>query len=748
MSVRTPTSKDYDYTLIQSGADTRPFDASFDIAELNIGPKDTIVFSQSLSAVAAAIMQQESNKDSAGKSTVAQTMVSGILNYLEYRFTKVQLKLFGRVPDNVSGEIGVMFVPPGLKVTQANFTDLFNARAADKAFPGTKRISLASLCPQAHKGKWLTIEGEFQKGGRPIGLSEVTRDGVVGKIVIGMLSDALSGTNTVYVANSTNSQPASSTDQSVHAVKVAGDLCLLNMHVEGHWIFTAPGQVPDAGSISALEIVNNENFDPVRVYTGFGLTDSSYVGAPVTGQTPAIVADAVLNAIAQEKIRGGPPLSTNAVISLDDKSIGYTFLEDSAGTIGNFFTSTTVKSIANTVVEGVSEFFPPLIRQLVVWGGRTMIGVIDRLVNTQDGMLAKEQNMTADNNITTYNGAWPGSPNLGQALTPCATHFTPGRNTFNGIPLSPAVQLIANKLGSAAEGSVNRNIFNMLTWALSNGIYPFHGTATTLPSAVLNLLPYINQDAMEVFIRDVGGAATWIPTLLTPAAGATDDYYAGVPLFFNASREGTIQPGYVRSDNSLTLGSSYQSRMGPTQLMIRKHPATPSPTNGKSDVLLVPAFLEFDMFARVLAPSDGWHDGSLNALIATLIAGGADVYAISHAVASFLGHEVSIRDGRWIGFSHKFTYAARAAWNVDAWDPEYPLPTVVNDSGYCTMQVEIDADAPVTIAYLGATMVEHMASVIGPDGKYYTRNITNDNSMWEDNEGALFWIEPAMCYSV
>lgn len=745
LSVSTPSNKDYDYTLIQSGADTRPFDASFDIAELSIAPVGSIVFSQSISAVAAAIMQQESNKDAAGNSTVSQTLVSGILNYMEYRFTKVQLRLLGRVPDEVSGELGVMFVPPGIKVTAENFVDLFDARAGSKPFPGCRRISLKDLNPSVHKGKWLTIDAEYRKGGRPIGLSEVTQDGVVGKIVIGMLSNALSSANTVYVANSSNPGPSSSSDQTIAPARVVGDLCLLNMHVEGHWIFTAPGQVPIDGAISALQIVVNESFDPLRAFQGNTSGDNSYVGGVVGGLTPPVVAEAVMNSIAQEKLRGGYIGPNTGMIG--SPQTAYIFMTDGSGTIGNFFTASTIKSLANTVVEGVAEFFPPLVRQLVVWGGRTMIGVIDRLVNTQDGMLSKEQNMTAENHISTNTGAWPGNPNLGTALTPSQTHFTPGNNPDTSIPFSPAIQLMYNRMAEAPVGSVWRNLAFMIQRCLTLGIYPFFSTSTINALATVHTSVYQNQDIVELFLRDVGGIATWMPTLTMPASSAPDDFYSGIPLFMGSSREGSVQPGYVRSDNSLALGSAYQSRMGPTQIMLKRHAATPAPT-GKHSAALVPAFLEIDFFSKILAPSAGWTDGSLNGMIATLIGDGADVFTMANAIASFMGHEVSIRDGRYIVITHKFTYAARASLNDDQWDPAHPLPLTVNDSGYCTIISEVDSEAPVTVMYLGSVMNEHCASYLGSDGLYHTRNISHDVSQWEDGDGALFFIEPSRCYSV
>lgn len=429
--------------------------------------------------------------------------------------------------------------------------------------------------------------------------------------------------------------------------------------------------------------------------------------------------------------------------------VGISFLLDSGGTIGNFFTSTTVKTIANLAVEGVAEFFPPGVRQLVAWGGRTMVGVIDRLVNTQDGMLAKEQNMTADNQISISTGAWPGSPNLGLALTPTQTHFTPGRNTFNGIPLSPAVQLIANHLGAAENGSVHRNIFNMLTWCLSLGIYPFFATATAPAAATIAALPFENQDNLEIFLRSVGGLASWIPTILTPAAGATDDYYAGIPLFMNGTREGSLQSGFIKNNSQLTLAPAYQTSMGP-KLMTIVGKATER--RGPSAKLIASDWVDIDFWGQINSPDDPitpYRDGSFANLVDEVLTDfPGNIGKLTDICESFFGHRVSRLDGRWVIIEHKFTYAARAARSDSSpWSPRIALPPGANDSGYCTITIKVDSQALSPSTYFEFYFFEHLAcSVL--EGKFRQRSIPSSQTSWDVDAGAMWYINPARCYSV
>jgi hypothetical protein len=722
-AVHTPTAADHFYTEVQSKADTRPFDATFMSSELQGAQEGTILFNQTLSAVSMALMQQEFNKDAQGNLDAQQTLISGILNYLEYRFSELTIKLIDATAGGVKGKIGVMFVPQEMKVTASNFKEIMLARSGDKPYPGSRIIDLSTLGDK----KQVTINGEYLRGGRPVGLATTDKNGVVGRVVIGVIEQVLAtafGTNT----------PASSS-QSIEAPSYAGKIAQLSFHVAGDWIFLAPGQVPGEGVLTALEIQAPLVGDTVHADpSGVGDFSAQYA----TGITPATVAQLLGNSIAVGQLRGAPPPSP---VPMDESEpLKITFLTDSSGSIGQYFASTTVKAIGDVAVEFVGSFFPPGISQLVVWGGRTLVGVLDRIINTQDGMLAKEQTMATANTLNRQTGG-AGISGTGFHLTPSQVQFTPNQVPFNGVAFSSAMTELYNVMSAAPAGSPFKNVWWMVQHAVSLGIYPFAFTNLLAVAEPFLSQPIRINDIMELFVRNVGGVSTLFNTILQPQVGA-DDAFAGIPLFRSSAREATVQPGYVRFSPSAYGELSQDYYSGPPLLHVYAE-ETPSPM-GKTRAMAV--FPVLDFFSEVRTAGAGYRGGSYLGAISAMITAGRTVAEIASFTESFFGHDVSFT-GDLIHVTHRFTYASRAASTDGPGELSgfTPLPAQVNDSGYCTLSFVIDAAADPG-DYFNMMIWEHVEHLAcHSDGKHFR---SWSKLGWTTGISALYWIEPDRCQSV
>lgn len=723
-AVHTSSPADHYFTEIQSQADTRPFDASFQSEYLTAQAEGSILFSQTLSAVSLALMQQEANKDANGVIDSQQTLVSGILNFMDYRLTELSVRLIDASAGGVSGKLGVMFLPHDVKVTKDNFSSLLLARAGNKAYPGTRIISMQEL----REEKSIVVHGQFLKGGRPVGLSSPDKLGVIGKIVIGVLEPIL--------VTPLSDQPGTSQDAQ-GAAQYNGKICQLAFHCAGEWIFLAPGQVPSADAIAALEVslpllATAERVDPPGV--------GDWVSAYCTGVTPANVARLMANDIALGQLRNAPPPASTAVQL--DTPMGITFLEDTGGSAGAYFGSSTFKFIGDAVVEGVASFAPPGISQLIVWGGRTMVGVIDRIINTQSGMLAKEQTMQVNNNIVKEVGNYRGTPDNGLGLTPSQTGFVPNAQPFGNVPLSQAVQALLNHVSQAEPGSVNKNIFWMVAHAMAQGIYPFAWTSF-VPLGGTTLARTIRmQDIVELFIQNKGGVSTLLETVLVPQVGQ-DDTFAGIPFFRHSNRETAVQPGYVRY--SPTATSTYLNNdaySGPIQMRIYVPPTERKLKNAPGDPAVI-----IDFHPQASIPSEGWFEGSFMGTINEMLGDSATPVEVADYCESFFGHSVSVCGTR-VTINHTVGYAARAAWDGFAWSAQtIPIPTPANDSGCGVFSITLDTSA-APYDYVNLLSWKHYELLATEATGKHFRSISSNVSDWTAGTGALYWIEPDRCQSV
>lgn len=594
-------------------------------------------------------MQQHATK--AG----ADAMLTAYLqNYLDYRIVTCSATLNTTVPPMVSGELAVMFCPETLKVDESNFVEIIQSRTVrGKIYPGTYLVPLDQLRTK----KNLSFAGFFKGGARPINtpIGSDPYKSIFGKLVVGVYSDCL----IAEVATTPSGTSAPSTSSSTGSTLYLGPVCKFSIHADLRFIFSAPGQVPPEGQVYAVQQPIafsglTERTDP----PGIGDYNSSLCQGP----TPVSLID--LQNSADTQTSGESAIYPEMLVLR-----GPTSEDDTSAT----FLSTTVREIAENVVEGVSEFFPPGIKQLVSFGGRTIIGVISRIVNTQDGMLAKTKVMQQSNNISPNSDVSYSEDEV--SLTPGTSTFTPGQHPYNGIPLGFGPQLLTNLFGDAAPGTPAYAQYQLIVWCLVRGIYPFFMTSlSTLP------LRWSVNSTQEVFLRNIGGTPQLIPTIVTPGSVAGDDY-AGLPM--------------IIQEQIVPLGpwnTKYQALSSPSTPMLRISGLETA--TFKSQALWEVPTIDFIDFVSSIS------DGNYNAdgLLYTC-ANLDNIDMARQRLSAYFGVE-PVTSGSTLSFSVKFSYCLRTVRvSPDDWSIFSVRSPRSSDNGCLTANISFPFGASSELAF-------------------------------------------------
>lgn len=675
--VKTISPADRIYSEVQSSADEVSYAKSFIVDnELKGNTAGTILFQQSISARSLAIMQQHATADGADPMLVAY-----IENYLDYRLAACSVKLDSIVPPLVSGTVAVMFCPESLRVDASNFVRIIESRTAGgKLYPGTYLVPLDKL----RRVKNMNLQGFIKGGARPINapLGSDADKTVVGKLVIGIFSETL----TSEVATTPSNSASSSNDQGIsNSTLYVGPICKFSMHADVRFIFSAPGQIPPEGAVYSLQQPLQFTAPLVR-YDPVGPGD--YAANLLIGPTPADLTDLQNSSI---PLGPGSPLGQVIVPELLTM-VGSSSLDDTTA----LFTATTAREISETIVTGVAEFFPPGIKQLITWGGRTMLGVIDRIVNSQYGMLAKTTTMQQSNRINNSRDFYDGDEDIA-GLTPANSIFQPGQYPFSGIPFGYVPQGVFDMFVNAPAGSVANSIAQCITNCFVRGIYPFFMTANYgNPDAT-----YCVQSIQELFVRNINGTPSLISTYLQPST-TPDDEYAGLPLSIHESIA-KIGP----------WNTSYPTTGPPRQpMLILSGLETASPLQKGQAIWEVPVidFIDYKAFSQL----DG--EKLLYTWQSTLT-----IPQVRQKISDFFGVE-PVTSGTDLIFSVKMSYALRLVKInlVDDWSVFQPRSPRSNDNGCVILSFTVPTGILNEIDFYSAIVVKAVETI--------TRSATLDSS--------------------
>jgi hypothetical protein len=238
-----------------------------------------------------------------------------------------------------------------------------------------------------------------------------------------------------------------------------------------------------------------------------------YIGYPVSGLATPELADAASNTGRVFASIGMNAAATVVPTAVTDDDEVMTMV------------ATTVLDAGEVILTGIAEFAPPGVRQLIIWGGKALLGLAGNIVNTQAGLLAKDKLIAAQNNINTASDCYMATD--GVALTPPQCDFTPGALPTPSLPLGSIPWHLYDLLSKMPQRSVGHTMWKLMFSMISGmGIFPLfftglYGSATT---------PFDLQATQDFFIRDVGGVDCLQPTALVNGVEA-DDTLAGLPLY-------------------------------------------------------------------------------------------------------------------------------------------------------------------------------------------------------------------------
>jgi hypothetical protein len=211
-------------------------------------------------------------------------LMTFIENYLSYRFNKFDMRLDSELSQFVEGQVAILFCPESMSVDSSNFVSIIQRRRADKkVYPGTFIVPLSKL----RDAKRMTFNGEFKKGGRPIGgtLADPSAGkSVVGKVVIGMFTDAYTGEATGIPTSSSSDGSGATAPITSQGTMYVGPIATLSMHVDMTFIYAAPGQLLPQGRITAVRTLLNWKGDYYHADPA-GVGD--YGGGIMNGVSPA-----------------------------------------------------------------------------------------------------------------------------------------------------------------------------------------------------------------------------------------------------------------------------------------------------------------------------------------------------------------------------------------------------------------------------------------------------------------------------
>lgn len=670
------TPADKQFTFLQSRSDKLPFSEAFLVEQKEeMASAGSIVWQQTLSAYALAAMQQHYQENQSG------TILNALENFMQYDITELKVVLTNATAPGIDAEMALIFVPVDCQTeTPEQFLALVNKRRnGAKGYPGTHIFTLSQL----RSKKCLTFEGDWQRGGRPTGLSGdglLSASSIVGKCVLGFV--------TAPVVAAVFNGAASSSGVIIPEAETRGPLCQLAMHVKGNWIYTAPNQHFRRGQL--IRTRENIQFAGVsqRVDPN-GIGD--YDVALATGVTPEGMASLV------------PILSESAPSNPAEYSIFEPHslaLED--GTTNTLF-STTVEFIGESAVQAVAAFFPPVINQLVIWGGRALLGVIDTAINTQGGMLAKEKKMATDNHI----GGLGGGNDDTFDLTPAAISFTPGAQGFNQVQSSPVVQQQYTQWANAATSapsSVAAAYKAVWDACIAKGIYPFSMSADHDVTG----RPFGINAIFDAFVQMTGGVPALSSTLLQ-LGSRPDDALAGVPLCVTS-----VQPMVG------TLASRYPPQ-NPIQTFM---------TIGYSAVTTEPYFSFWDSLSATGLTFQGQPEDLLEQAIAL----GEPSFQVM--VSQFFGREpVASPIADSVLLSYEATYAclgvgSTANPKTSVWSIEVDRPAGIHDSGHISHSFNQDGTNHLTQA-----------------GHNISELLTRHNAPGEDEDGDLYPLDYSVVFA-
>lgn len=483
--VRTAPTQDYLFTELISNTDSTPFNTSFGLPVSPGSDAGTILLDEPISMVSLSIAEQRSASN--------QILQSALKNYKDYALNKLNLTITTRLPEFVSGQLGVIFAPPDVDINSSNAVSWIKSRSTgSKFFPGTRVIKLVG------GSRTYTISGQWVHGARSM-ISDEPIGRLIVFVYVPIVAAAVSTGDTSSV-----SHPRPYLDKPFEAI----------LDVGGHFLFRVPTQ--ELTGSNFIQVRQNIPVSGRKLYYDQNGPINSF-GYASTGQAPLELAEAAYNT-AVLRYQNKDSISTGFL-----GGVGYIAVDG----IQIPAVITAMETLAPLIDYGLEFFELPPVCSIAVVGAKAFFGQMDQVVGNVPS-IAQKFNLMKNLNDTDNSGA-PSVTSAG-GLSGANPVLNPSSNP-NPLQLPYAAWPwgTRNVMATSPASSAANNDYQILNFLQGLGFYTDwileSATGSTPDSWNYSLSQLIN-----VFMTHAGGVSSLLPIRAGWDLMSYTGSYAGIPL--------------------------------------------------------------------------------------------------------------------------------------------------------------------------------------------------------------------------
>jgi len=490
--------------------DRTPFSGTVVMEQKVISAPDApaIIFESTISFLAAA---REQNFTS--NSTSLGSFAANAPNFLWFDCKNAYVNLEGNAAPMVNGS--VLFVSSPVPLNGGQLQLFLTNRQMRRGWArDVKELTFKQLeTGRSHKVRLNLVSGD-----RPIGINP-TPDDV--SPILGYFYVIQWNVPTSIGLGSNSTEPAAATSTMVASTAVT-PFAKMELHMEGDLVYRCGGISDSTNVVEVEEESVQTSWVPVGTTT-HGQGFDPKVGAPIQGPLTPELASQAQNALTLYGQNG----VTSGDLNLGGGQIAKYFIQTvqlDSGEIITFLLTTIARAAFAYLTGGASEIVGPVIQQLIIYGGKFLIGFVADKIGTPD--TAKSKTVS----FNTANGTYSDGPAIGKTLAvgelAVPQAWRNGDGAANGSRQYQVNECLQKGL-TAPANSVIRNLCNAVWGSQFQGAYP-HWLVDNGGGPETRIM------SMEDFIVRREGVETLVPTLENRWAVPSDNL-AGVPALFTRS---------------------------------------------------------------------------------------------------------------------------------------------------------------------------------------------------------------------
>lgn len=500
--------------------DRTPFSGTVVMEQKVISAPDapSIIFESTISFLAAA---REQNFTS--NSTSLGSFAANAPNFLWFDCIRAYVNLEGNAAPMVNGSVLFVSSPVPLNVAQLQLF-LTNRQMRRGWARDVKELTFKQL----ETGRSHRVPLNIVSGDRPIGINP-TPDEV--SPILGYFYVIQWNVPTSMGLGSNSTDPSAGSSTMVASTAVT-PFAKMELHMEGDLVYRCGGISDSTNVVEVEEESVQTTWVPVGTTT-HGQGFDPKVGAPIQGPLTPDLASQAQNALMLYGQNG----VTSGDLNLGGGRIAKYFIESvtlDSGEVITFLLTTIARAAFAYLSGGVSEIVGPVIQQLVIYGGKYLIGFVADRIGTPD--TAKSKTVS----FNTANGTYSDGPPIGKTLAvgeiavPQSWHNGDGQANANR---QYQVNECYLKGLQAPVNSVIRNLANAYWGAQFNGTY-VHWLIDNGGGPETKIM------SMEDFVVRREGVETLVPTVEASWTVPSDNL-AGVPALFTRSVTASREIAYA-----------------------------------------------------------------------------------------------------------------------------------------------------------------------------------------------------------